>query len=86
MKNASIPIVTVVGLQIGSLLGGAIVTETVFAWPGVGRLIIQSISARDYQLVQGCVIFIATIYIITNLLADILYGLLDPRIRIEDNV
>ena len=79
-RNACLPIITILSLQLGSLLPGTIITET------VGRLIIQSISARDYQLVQGCVIFIATIYIITNLLADILYGLLDPRIRIEENV
>ena len=85
-RNACLPIITILSLQLGSLLTGTIITETVFAWPGVGRLIIQSISARDYQLVQGCVIFIATVYIITNLLADILYGLLDPRIRIEENV
>jgi len=85
-RNACLPIITILSLQLGALLTGTIITETVFAWPGVGRLIIQSISARDYQLVQGCVIFIATVYIITNLLADILYGLLDPRIRIDQNV
>lgn len=82
-RNSLIPIVTIVGLQFGAVLTGAIVTETIFAWPGVGRLLIQAISFRDYPLVQGCILFIAVIYVAMNLLTDLLYGFLDPRIRYE---
>jgi peptide/nickel transport system permease protein len=82
-RNSLIPIVTVVGLQFGAVLTGAVITETIFAWPGVGRLLIQSISFRDYPLVQGCVLVIAITYVSMNLLTDLLYGLLDPRIRYE---
>jgi ABC-type dipeptide/oligopeptide/nickel transport system permease component len=83
LRNSLIPIVTVLGLQLGSVLTGAVITETIFAWPGVGRLLIQSISARDYPAVQGCVLLIALTYVSTNLLVDVAYGLLDPRIRYE---
>lgn len=82
-RNSLIPIVTVAGLQFGVVLTGAVITETIFAWPGVGRLLIQSITARDYPTVQGCVLFIALVYVSMNLLVDITYGLLDPRIRYE---
>jgi peptide/nickel transport system permease protein len=82
-RNSLIPIVTVVGLQMGAVLTGAVITETIFAWPGVGRLLIQSINFRDYPLVQGCVLLIAVTYVAMNLLTDLLYGLLDPRIRYE---
>jgi len=82
-RNSLIPIVTVLGLQIGAVLTGAIITETIFAWPGVGRLLIQSINFRDYPLVQGCVLLIAITYVTMNLLTDLVYGLLDPRIRYE---
>jgi ABC-type dipeptide/oligopeptide/nickel transport system permease component len=82
-RNSLIPIVTVLGLQLGSVLTGAVITETIFAWPGVGRLLIQSISARDYPAVQGCVLLIALTYVSTNLLVDVAYGVLDPRIRYE---
>ena len=82
-RNSLIPIVTVLGLQLGSVLTGAVITETIFAWPGVGRLLIQSISARDYPAVQGCVLLIALTYVSTNLLVDVAYGFLDPRIRYE---
>jgi peptide/nickel transport system permease protein len=82
-RNSLIPIVTVIGLQFGVVLTGAVVTETIFAWPGVGRLLIQSITARDYPAVQGCILFIAVIYVLMNLLVDVVYGLLDPRIRID---
>jgi peptide/nickel transport system permease protein len=81
--NALIPVVTILGLQFGMLLTGAIITETIFAWPGLGRLLIQAITMRDYPLVQGCVLFIAVTYILVNLMTDILYGFLDPRIRYE---
>lgn len=82
-RNSLIPIVTVLGLQLGSLLTGAVITETIFAWPGVGRLLVQSITARDYPAVQGCILLIALAYIVANLLVDIVYGFLDPRIRHE---
>jgi ABC-type dipeptide/oligopeptide/nickel transport system permease component len=82
-RNSLIPIVTVLGLQLGSVLTGAVITETIFAWPGVGRLLVQSISARDYPAVQGCVLLIAITYVSTNLLVDVAYGFLDPRIRYE---
>ena len=82
-RNSLIPIVTVLGLQVGSVLTGAVITETIFAWPGVGRLLIQSITFRDYPLVQGCILLIALTYVAVNLLVDLVYGLLDPRIRYE---
>jgi peptide/nickel transport system permease protein len=82
-RNSLIPIVTILGLQVGMLLTGAVITETIFAWPGVGRLLIQSISFRDYPLVQGCILLIAVTYVSVNLLTDLAYGLLDPRIRYE---
>lgn len=82
-RNSLIPIVTVLGLQFGAVLTGAVITETIFAWPGVGRLLIQSISARDYPAVQGCILLIAVTYVSVNLLVDLAYGFLDPRIRYE---
>lgn len=82
-RNSLIPIVTVIGLQFGAVLTGAVITETIFAWPGVGRLLVQSISARDYPAVQGCILLIAVTYVSMNLLVDLLYGFLDPRIRYE---
>jgi ABC-type dipeptide/oligopeptide/nickel transport system permease component len=82
-RNSLIPIVTVVGLQFGAVLTGSIVTETIFAWPGVGRLLITAINTRDYPLVQGCILWIAVIYVGVNLLTDMVYGWLDPRIRYE---
>lgn len=81
LKNACLPLITVLSLQLGALLSGAIITETVFAWPGVGRLVIQAIAARDYPLVQGCVLFIAAVYVSANFLADVAYAWLDPRVR-----
>ncbi len=82
-RNSLIPVVTIVGLQFGAVLTGTIITETIFAWPGVGRLLIQSISFRDYPLVQGCILFISLTYVVMNLLTDLTYGFLDPRIRLE---
>ena len=82
-RNSLIPVVTILGLQFGSVLTGAVITETIFAWPGVGRLLIQSIGFRDYPLVQGCILLISVTYVAMNLLTDVLYGLLDPRIRLE---
>jgi ABC-type dipeptide/oligopeptide/nickel transport system permease component len=83
LKNALIPIVTVVGVQAGYLLGGAVLTETVFAWPGVGTLMVQGILARDFPLVQGCVLVVALSFVLVNLVVDLLYAWLDPRIRYE---
>jgi peptide/nickel transport system permease protein len=81
MKNAMIPVVTVVGLQLGNLLGSAIVTETIFALPGVGRLVVDSIYQRDFPLVQGVTLYLAMIFLVVNLLVDLVYAYLDPRIR-----
>ncbi len=82
-RNSLIPVVTLIGLQFGAVLTGAVITETIFAWPGIGRLLIQSIGFRDYPLVQGCILFIAVTYVGMNLLTDLVYGVLDPRIRYE---
>lgn len=79
--NALIPVLTLVGLQLGGLLSGAIITETIFAWPGLGRLAFQAIQSRDYPLVQGCVLAIALSYVLVNLATDLLYALADPRVR-----
>jgi peptide/nickel transport system permease protein len=81
LKNALIPVVTVLGLQLGTLIGGAVITEYVFALPGVGRLVVDAVFARDYPLVQGVILLIALAYIASNLLVDVLYGWIDPRIR-----
>ncbi len=82
-RNSLIPVVTIIGLQFGAVLTGTIITETIFAWPGVGRLLITAINTRDYPLVQGCILFISVTYVAMNLLTDLTYGLLDPRIRFE---
>jgi peptide/nickel transport system permease protein len=82
-RNSLIPVVTIIGLQFGAVLTGTIITETIFAWPGVGRLLIQAINFRDYPLVQGCILFISLTYVMMNLLTDLTYGLLDPRIRYD---
>ncbi len=81
LRNALIPVVTLVGLEFGVLLGGAVVTETVFAWPGVGSLAIKAIGQKDFPVVVGCVTMLATIFVALNLLVDLLYGYLDPRVR-----
>jgi len=83
LRNALIPIITVMGMQIGVLLSGAIITENVFSWPGIGTLLINAIEARDYPLVQGCVLFITLSYVLVNLLTDLFYGWADPRIRLR---
>jgi ABC-type dipeptide/oligopeptide/nickel transport system permease component len=82
LRNALIPLVTVIGLQFGALLGGAVITETIFAWPGVGRLTIQAIQTKDLPLVQACVVLLASIFVLVNLVVDLLYTYLDPRIRL----
>ena len=80
LKNAMIPVVTVMGLQFGTLLGGAVLTETVFSWPGIGRLMVDSILARDYPVVQGAVLMLAVFFVMINLVVDVIYAFLDPRI------
>jgi ABC-type dipeptide/oligopeptide/nickel transport system permease component len=82
-RNALIPIITILGLQFGTLLAGTIVTESIFSWPGIGRLAVQAISARDYPLLQGCILMIAVSYVFVNLLTDLVYALVDPRVRFE---
>jgi peptide/nickel transport system permease protein len=81
LRNALIPIITILGLQFGTLLAGTIVTETIFSWPGIGRLTVQAISARDYPLLQGCILVISLSYILVNLLTDAIYSVVDPRVR-----
>ena len=84
LRNAAIPIVTVIGLQLGALMGGAIIVETIFSWPGIGRLLIQSISARDFPMMQGIVFVFAAIVVVVNLLTDLVYAAIDPRIVLND--
>ena len=81
VKNASIPVVTILGLQIGVLLGGAVITESVFAWPGIGKLAVDSIFQRDFPVIQVVLILAAAVFIVINLIVDLLYTVLDPRIR-----
>lgn len=82
LPNAMLPIITLLGLQLGILLGGAVITETVFSWPGIGKLTIDSIMKRDYPVVQGCVLLISLTYVVVNMLTDLLYAWIDPRIRL----
>jgi peptide/nickel transport system permease protein len=83
LRNSMVPLLTIVALQFGAVLTGAVITETIFAWPGIGRLLIQSIGFRDYPMVQGCILLIAVTYVTVNLVTDLMYGVLDPRIRLE---
>jgi peptide/nickel transport system permease protein len=83
MRNAWLPVVTLLGLQFGALLGGAVITETVFSWPGIGSLLVESIQKRDYPVVQACVLLISFTYVVVNTLTDLIYGWLDPRIRLS---
>ncbi|MGH9221847.1 MAG: nickel ABC transporter permease [Vicinamibacterales bacterium] len=83
LRNSLVPLLTIVALQFGAVLTGAVITETIFAWPGIGRLLIQSIGFRDYPMVQGCILLIAVTYVTVNLVTDLMYGVLDPRIRLE---
>jgi ABC-type dipeptide/oligopeptide/nickel transport system permease component len=82
LRNAFIPILTVIGLQFGTLLGGAVLTETVFSWPGIGQLLEQSINNRDFPLVQGIVLVFAAMFILLNIVTDLLYSVVDPRVRL----
>ena len=81
LRNAALPIITVLGLQLGTLLGGAVITETIFSWPGIGQLTIESIQRRDYPVVQACVLLISLSYVLVNTFTDMLYAWLDPRVR-----
>ena len=82
LKNAAIPVVTIIGMELGTLLGGAVITETIFAWPGVGRLAVQAIYNRDYPVVQAAVFLLASIFVLVNLVVDLLYTYLDPRVKL----
>lgn len=81
IRNAMIPVITIIGLQLGNLIGGTVLCETVFNWPGVASLLVKAINHRDYPLIQGCVLLISVVYIFTNMVVDIIYGILDPRVR-----
>jgi peptide/nickel transport system permease protein len=83
LRNALIPLVTVLGMQFAGLLGGAVIVETIFSWPGMGRLAINAISRRDYPVIMGTVLVFSVVFVLVNLLVDILYTLIDPRIRYE---
>jgi peptide/nickel transport system permease protein len=83
LRNALLPVVTLVGLQLGQLLGGVVITESVFAWPGIGKLTVDAIFARDYPVVQGAILVTATLFVLTNLATDLLYTVLDPRLRVR---
>jgi peptide/nickel transport system permease protein len=82
LKNAAIPVVTIIGMELGTLLGGAVITEWIFAWPGVGRLTVQAIFNRDYPVVQAAVFLLASIFVLVNLVVDLLYTYLDPRVKL----
>jgi peptide/nickel transport system permease protein len=84
LRNALLPVVTMLGLQLGALLGGAVITETVFSWPGIGSLLVDAIQSRDYPLVQGCVLVISLAYVAVNLVTDILYAMIDPRVQLVE--
>ena len=83
LRNAALPVITILGMQFGALLAGAVITETIFAWPGIGQLLIESIQKRDYPIVQACVLLISVTYVLVNLLTDIVYTSLDPRVKID---
>ena len=86
LRNAMIPVLTLIGLQFGALLAGAIVTETIFSWPGIGRLTVSAISNRDYALVQGCILAVGLTYVLVNLITDVLYMVVNPRISAKRTV
>jgi len=83
LRNAWLPVLTLLGMQVGALLGGAVITETIFNWPGIGSLLVESIQRRDYPVVQACVLMISLAYVMINLITDLLYAWVDPRIRLE---
>ena len=81
IRNAMIPVITVIGLQMGNLIGGTVLAENVFNWPGLSTLLVKAINQRDYPLIQGCILIMSAVFILTNLIVDILYGILEPRVR-----
>ena len=81
LKNAMIPVITIIGTQLSALLSGAVLTETIFAWPGIGRLAVEALVARDFPMIRGTVIFMALIFLVANIAVDISYGFIDPRVR-----
>lgn len=83
LRNAALPTITILGLQLGALLAGAVITETIFSWPGIGQLMVDSIQKRDYPVVQACVLLISVIYVLVNLMTDVIYTALDPRLKLE---
>ncbi|MCY1382420.1 Dipeptide transport system permease protein DppB [compost metagenome] len=83
LRNALIPVLTVVGLQVGTLMGGAVLTETIFSWPGIGKWLIDAIGRRDYPVVQNGILLVATLVVVTNFVVDLLYGVANPRIRVQ---
>ncbi len=85
LRNAMLPIITLIGLQLGTLLGGAVITEIVFSWPGVGQLTIEAIQKRDYPVLQACILLISVSYVVVNTLTDLVYGALDPRVRLSES-
>lgn len=85
LRNAMIPVVTMIGLQFGGLMAGAVLTETIFAWPGIGRLVVEAINNKDFPLVQGTIMTFALVYALVNLIVDVLYAFLDPRLRVRYN-
>ncbi len=84
LRNAALPIITILGMQLGALLAGAVITETIFSWPGIGQLMIESIQKRDYPVVQACVLLISVTYVLVNLLTDVAYTALDPRVKLDE--
>jgi len=83
LRNAALPVITILGMQLGALLAGAVITETIFSWPGIGQLMIDSIQKRDYPVVQACVLLISFTYVLVNLMTDVTYTALDPRLKLE---
>jgi len=84
LRNAMLPVITILGLQLGTLLGGAVITETVFSWPGIGSEMVDGIQNRDYPIVQACVLVISLLYVVVNVMTDIIYAWVDPRIRLAE--
>jgi len=86
LPNALLPVITLLGLQLGALLGGTVITETVFSWPGIGQLVVEAIQRRDYPVVQATVLFISIAYVLVNTLTDVVYARVDPRVRLGDGL
>ncbi|MCK4351341.1 MAG: ABC transporter permease, partial [Candidatus Krumholzibacteria bacterium] len=85
LRNALVPVITIVGTDFGSYLSGSVLTESIFGWPGLGRFIVQGILKRDFPVIQGSILFMAVVFVLVNLLVDVSYGIIDPRIRVKGN-